>query len=47
MKEDAAKLMAEKIVREIFRLSQAYGQTLPVSFDDLLHDFTVMIWHDD
>jgi cold shock CspA family protein len=47
MQEQAAKLMAEKIVRELFRLGQAYGQTLPASFDDLLHDFTVMIQHDD
>lgn len=47
MQENAAKLMAEKIVRELFRLGQAYGQTLPASFDDLLHDFTVMILSDD
>jgi cold shock CspA family protein len=47
MTEDAAKLMAEKIVRELFRLSQAYGQALSPSFDDLLHDFTVMIRYDD
>jgi cold shock CspA family protein len=47
MQEQAAKLMAEKIVRELFRLSQAYGQTLPVSFDDLFHDFIVMIRYDD
>lgn len=47
MKEQNASLMAEKIVRELFRLGQAYGQTLPVSFDDLLHDFTVMIRYDD
>lgn len=47
MNEQAAKLMAEKIVRELFRLSQAYGQALPPSFDNLLHDFTVMIRYDD
>jgi cold shock CspA family protein len=47
MQEPAAKLMAEKVVRELFRLSQAYGQTLSCSFDDLLHDFTLMILHED
>jgi cold shock CspA family protein len=47
MHTPAAKLMAEKIARELFRLSQAYGQTLSCSFDDLLHDFTVMIGYDD
>ncbi len=47
MHTHAAKLMAEKIVRELFRLSQAYGQTLFCSFDDLLHDCSVMIGYDD
>lgn len=47
MDERAATLMAEKIVRELFRLGQAYGQRQASSFDDLLHDFTVMIRHDD
>jgi cold shock CspA family protein len=47
MQEQAAKLMAEKIARELFRLSQAYGQSLGSSFDDLLHDMTLMIQHDD
>lgn len=47
MQEPAAKLMAEKITRELFRLSQAYGQNLPCGFDDLLHDFTLMIRYED
>jgi cold shock CspA family protein len=47
MHEPAAKLMAEKLVRELFRLGQAYGQTHGSSFPDLLHDFTLMICFDD
>ena len=47
MTEHAAQLMAEKITRELFRLSQAYGQSLPCGFDDLLRDFTLMITHED
>ena len=43
----AARLMAEKILREVFRVSQAYGHTPSVSFDDLLHDLTLMIQHND
>lgn len=47
MQESAATVMASKIVRELFRLSQAYGQPLGSSFDDLLHDLALMIQHDD
>src|SRR5712691_9804701 len=47
MQESAATVMASKIVRELFRLSQAYGQPLGSSFDDLLHDLALMIRHDD
>lgn len=47
MVQQAAHLMAEKILREVFRLSRAYGQPMPVSFDDLLHDFTLMIRYGD
>jgi len=45
--ESTARLMAEKILREVFRLSQAYGQPTPASFDNLLHDFALMIRYDD
>lgn len=45
--QQTAHLMAEKILREVFRLSQVYGQPMPVGFDDLLHDFTLMIRYDD
>lgn len=47
MDEQAARLLAEKILREVFRLSQAYGQPMSASFDDLFHDFTLMIQYDD
>lgn len=47
MDAQAARLLAEKILREVFRLGQVYGQPMSASFDNLLHDFTLMIQYDD
>jgi len=45
MNADAAKLLAEKLTRELFRIAQAYGKSHTCSFDDLTHDFAVMLEH--
>jgi cold shock CspA family protein len=46
MQPNAARLLAEKIVREVFRIAQAYGKEHPFSFDDILNDLAVMLEHD-
>ena len=46
MKRESAKLLAEKIVRELYRIAQAYGKPHPFGFDDLVHDLAVMLEHD-
>jgi cold shock CspA family protein len=46
MNRDAAKLLSEKVMREIFRIGQAYGKELPNKFEDLVHDLGVMLVHD-
>ena len=43
MNQSAAKLLAEKVVRELFRIAQAYGQQYPYGFDDLNHDIALML----
>jgi len=46
MQPNAARLLAEKVVRELFRIAQAYGKEHPFSFDDILNDLAVMLEHD-
>ena len=43
MNRNAAKLLAEKVVREVFRIAQAYGKRHPYRFEDLVHDLAVML----
>jgi hypothetical protein len=47
MNASAAQLMAEKVVRELFRLSQAYRHQLACPFADYCHDFACMLQHAD
>ena len=42
----AANLLAQKVARELYRIAQAYGKQHPFSFDDLVHDLTVMLERD-
>lgn len=46
MQPNAAHLLAEKVVRELFRIAQAYGKEHPFRFEDLLNDLAVMLEHD-
>lgn len=46
MKHNAAQLLAQKIVRELFRIAQAYGQEHPYRFEDLVNDLSVMLERD-
>lgn len=46
MEPHAAALLAEKVVREVFRIAQAYGKEHPFRFEDLLNDLAVMLEHD-
>lgn len=46
MNTQAARLLAEKVVREVYRLAQAYGQEHPFRFEDLLNDLAVMLERD-
>jgi cold shock CspA family protein len=46
MQPNAAHLLAEKVVRELFRIAQAYGKQHPFSFADLLNDLAVMLEYD-
>ena len=46
MQPNAAKLLAEKVVRELFRIAQAYGKEHPFSFEDILNDLAVMLEYD-
>lgn len=46
MNPNAAKLLAEKLVRELFRIGQAYGKEHPFRFEDLVHDLAVMLERD-
>ncbi len=46
MQPTAARLLAEKVLREVFRIAQAYGKEHPFRFEDLLNDLTVMLEHD-
>ena len=41
-----AKLLSEKVTRELYRITQAYGQELPYRFEDLTHDLGVMLEND-
>jgi cold shock CspA family protein len=43
MHPNAAKLLAEKVVRELYRIAQAYGKQHPFRFEDLVHDLAVML----
>ncbi len=43
MERNAAKLLSEKVVREVFRIAQAYGKEYPFRFEDLVHDLAVML----
>jgi cold shock CspA family protein len=38
-----ANLLAQKLTRELYRIAQAYGKRHPFSFDDMVHDLTVML----
>ncbi len=46
MQPNAARLLAEKVLREVFRIAQAYGKEHPFRFEDLLNDLAVMLEHD-
>ncbi|MBN1877871.1 MAG: cold shock domain-containing protein [Anaerolineae bacterium] len=46
MNAQSARLLAEKLTRELFRIAQAYGKEHPYRFEDLTHDFGVMLEHD-
>jgi cold shock CspA family protein len=46
MNRKAAKLLAQKVTRELYRIAQAYGTSYPFSFDDLVHDLAVMLERD-
>lgn len=46
MNQGEARLLAEKIVRELYRIAQAYGKEHPFRFEDLVHDLAVMLEHD-
>ncbi len=46
MQPNPAHLLAEKVLREVFRIAQAYGKEHPFRFEDLLNDLTVMLEHD-
>ena len=46
MQPKAARLLAEKLTRELYRIAQAYGKQHPVEFKDLTHDLGVMLEHD-
>ena len=46
MEQKAAQLLAEKVVREVYRIAQAYGQEHPYRFEDLVHDLAVMLAQD-
>lgn len=46
MKRDSANLLAEKVVRELYRIAQAYGKQHPFRFKDLVHDLAVMLERD-
>jgi cold shock CspA family protein len=43
MDRNGAKLLAEKLTRELFRIAQAYGKSHTCSFEDLTHDLAVML----
>lgn len=43
MKQSSARLLAEKVVREVYRIAQAYGKEHPFRFEDLVHDLAVML----
>ncbi|NLF15507.1 MAG: cold shock domain-containing protein [Anaerolineaceae bacterium] len=43
MEWNAAKLLAEKVVREVYRIAQAYGKEHPFRFEDLVNDLAVML----
>jgi CspA family cold shock protein len=43
MEWNAAKLLAEKVVRELYRIAQAYGKEQPFRFEDLVNDLAVML----
>lgn len=43
MNRKAAKLLAEKVTRELYRIAQAYGKQHPFRFEDLAHDLGVML----
>jgi len=46
MNHQAAHLLAEKVVRELYRIAQAYGKQHTASFDDLIHDLAIMLQWD-
>lgn len=46
MQRNAAKLLAEKVTRELYRIAQAYGKQHPFRFEDLVHDLAVMLERD-
>lgn len=43
MRPEGNRLLAEKVVRELFRIAQSYGQTHSVGFEDLVHDLALML----
>lgn len=46
MQSQAARLLAEKLTRELYRIAQAYGKKHPFKFEDLTHDLAIMLQHE-
>jgi len=46
MNAQSARLLAEKLTRELFRIAQAYGKEQHYRFEDLTHDFGIMLEYD-
>ncbi len=43
MNLSAARTLSDKLVRELFRIAQAYGKEHPFRFEDLANDFAAML----
>ena len=43
MDRSASRLLAEKVVRELFRIAQAYGKEHPFAFEDMVHDLALAL----
>ena len=43
MNTPASRTLSDKLVRELFRIAQAYGKEHPFRFEDLVNDFAVLL----